>query len=130
MFTRFSKKRQGIIDCIKNTREHPSAEWIYEKLKPLYPDLSLGTVYRNLGELVDKGIIKSVGTVQNKERFDGDVSPHSHVVCSRCGKITDVLNIDLPDDIKTKAAKLTDYNIESSSLTFYGLCADCKKSKI
>ena len=70
MEKRFSRKRQSIIECLRSTKEHPSAEWIYNKLKPVYPDLSLATVYRNLKELKEDGAIRSVGVDADNERFE------------------------------------------------------------
>lgn len=126
MFTRFSRKRQSILECLQNTAEHPSAEWIYNKLKPVYPDLSLGTVYRNLGQLVEQGKIQSLGTVADKERFDAEVQPHTHAICSKCGKITDVFEINISDEIISKAAVATDFEIEYSKLQLIGICKECK----
>lgn len=125
---RYSKKRQGIVDCLKKTDEHPNAEWVYNKLKPLYPDLSLGTVYRNINELKKSGEICSLGVVLDKERFDGRTEPHSHAVCVKCGKIIDVDNFLLPDDTIEEIQKLTDFKIAYSQLQFIGLCEKCKKN--
>ena len=75
---RYSKKREAILTAIRGTTCHPSAEWIYQQVKPDHPDLSLGTVYRNLVFFQDHGQVQSVGVVQGQERFDGVVAPHSH----------------------------------------------------
>ena len=79
---RYSKKREAVLSAIQGTDCHPSAEWVYQRLKPLHPDLSLGTVYRNLTFFRENGLIQSVGVVQGQERFDAVVSPHSHFVCN------------------------------------------------
>ena len=67
---KYSKKRQAILDALRNTTEHPSAEMLYARLKPEYPDLSLGTVYRNLAMFIRDGAVISVGTVSGQERYD------------------------------------------------------------
>lgn len=122
---RFSKKRNSIIECLKCTDTHPNAEWVYNKLKSEYPDLSLATVYRNLNMLKNEGIISSVGVVFNKERFDGRTVPHTHAVCGKCGKIFDIDNIVFPNEILKDVEKLADFRIEYSKLQLIGICSDC-----
>lgn len=70
-----SRKRDAILACLRSTTCHPTAEWVYQQLKPAIPDLSLGTVYRNLSMFKDEGLVISVGTVGGLERFDGNTSP-------------------------------------------------------
>ncbi|MCQ2387145.1 MAG: transcriptional repressor [Clostridia bacterium] len=123
---RFSKKRQAIIDCLKNTKTHPTAEWIYNELKPKFKDLSLATVYRNLKELKQSGDILSVGTILNKERFDGTVLPHSHAICSKCGKVFDVENIELDSETKKRIQKKYKFKIDYSNIHYVGICKECE----
>ena len=80
--TRYSKKREAILTAIRSSDAHPSAEWIYHTLKSTHPDLSLGTVYRNLLFFQQNGTIQSVGVVNGQERFDAVTAPHSHFVCT------------------------------------------------
>ena len=80
-----SRKREAILDCLRQTDVHPSAEWVYRRLKPRIPDLSLATVYRNLALFKQEGLICSLGVAQGLERFDGDTSPHVHFICTGCG---------------------------------------------
>ena len=82
-----SRKRDAILACVRATTCHPSAEWVYQRLKPTIPDLSLGTVYRNLSMFKDEGLVISVGTVGGLERFDGNTKPHTHFVCTRCSAV-------------------------------------------
>ena len=81
----YSRKREAILDTLRSTKTHPTAEWVYLQLKSQYPDLSLGTVYRNLSQFKEDGTIVSLGVVNGQEHFDGDISPHSHFICSHCG---------------------------------------------
>ena len=122
---RYSKKRESIIKCLRETDTHPTAEWIFGKLKDEYPDLSLGTVYRNLSEMVREGSIISLGTIYGKERFDGRLDDHSHVICKKCGKISDVENLTVSHQQKTKAEKQTGFVIDRTDLEFFGLCRSC-----
>lgn len=121
----YSRKRQAIYDYLHSTKEHPTAEVIYNSLKSEYPDLSLGTVYRNIKLLEDKGMVKSVAVVNGCERYDALTSPHSHFICSGCGRIIDVFlkngMEELSKSLKTEGIK----RIDSISLTYYGICDKC-----
>ena len=123
---RFSRKRQSILDCLKATDTHPGAEWIYAQLKPDHPDLSLGTVYRNLKELERAGEIRSVGVVQDRERYDGRLDPHSHAVCACCGRIFDLNGLSLPEELLAAAQADTDFTVLYPQLQLIGLCAACR----
>ena len=125
---RYSKKRQAIFDLLKNTDEHPSAESIYRQLKPVYPDLSMGTVYRNLKEMKEEGLIASVAVVKDRERFDGCTDQHTHVICSECGKIIDLEGLTLPADMLSQAEKESRISISYTKLQFIGVCDACKKA--
>lgn len=124
---RFSKKRQAILDFLSSTTSHPTAEWIYLRLKPEYPDLSLATVYRNLIQLKETGLICSVGTVDGHERFDANTTPHPHIVCLYCGKTDDVPNVSIPDSLIESVTNNTSYTVSGAELRFTGICADCMK---
>ncbi len=126
MDKRFSRKREAIIECLKNTIEHPSAEWVYAKLKPDYPDLSLGTVYRNLKELSSAGDICSVGVVNDKERFDARTEPHAHAICAKCGRILDVEEVTFSEKAVEKFTESTGFTPVCSRIQFFGICAECK----
>lgn len=89
-----SKKRQALLDALYMSDEHPTAEMLYNALKPMIPELSLGTVYRNLSVLAEEGLIVSVGHINGQERYDAITQPHPHFVCKGCGTVMD---IDLPD---------------------------------
>ncbi|MBQ0083914.1 MAG: transcriptional repressor [Clostridiales bacterium] len=126
MLTRFSKKRQAIMEYLSASSEHPSAEQIYNSLKTEYPDISLGTVYRNLNKLLKDGKIVSVGTVLGKERFDAKTLPHTHAVCKKCGSVIDLFEVKLPEETLLNAAKASDFEIEYSNLQFVGICKNCR----
>lgn len=123
--TRHSTKRDAILDCIRMTDTHPSAEWVYQQLKPRIPGLSLATVYRNLTLFKSQGLIQSVGTVDGLERFDGNPAPHVHFVCRRCGQIRDLHEICVPSELAARAEALLGSRVLSTSLTFEGLCTGC-----
>ena len=102
------------------------AEWIYQKLKPEYPNLSLGTVYRNLSEFKREGVIATVGVVDGLERFDGDTSAHSHLICCECGAVVDVNTAEVSDQLLAAAAAETGGEISGAQLTFSGVWRACR----
>lgn len=124
----FSRKREAILAALRGTDVHPTAEWIYQQLKPDYPDLSLGTVYRNLGRFRESGLAASLGAIKGHERFDGDTSPHAHLVCRRCGAVVDVYGA-LPGKEQLDAvSEMSGCRAESACVTFSGLCKSCISS--
>ena len=123
--TRHSKKREAILAAIRSTTCHPSAEWVHQTLKAEHPDLSLGTVYRNLVFFREQGMIQSVGVVNGQERFDGSVEPHSHFVCRCCGDVQDLHQIRLDPDLDGQASRLYGLTVDRHELTFYGTCQNC-----
>ena len=122
---RYSKQREALLTLIRSTRSHPSADWLYENLKKEIPELSLGTVYRNLSLLCETGEIMKIKTDSNKEHFDGFVDSHHHFVCRKCDRIYDIYLNDT-EDLENRAAEQIGAEVESSSLVFYGVCKNCK----
>ena len=126
---RYSKKRAAILDAIRNTDCHPSAEWVYQYLKPTHPDLSLGTVYRNLIFFQEHGEIKSIGVVKGQERFDSITTPHSHFVCNDCGAVFDLPEIKPRPDLDQAVSRRYGHAVARHELIFYGSCKECMKTK-
>ena len=125
---RYSKKREAILEAIRSTKCHPSADWVYQTLKPTHPDLSLGTVYRNLEFFRQHGNIISVGVVKGQERFDATTDPHTHFVCSCCGNVIDLDGI-LPDlGLDRAVCEKYGLSVERHELLFHGQCQDCMKN--
>lgn len=125
----YSRKREAILDAVRSTTSHPTAEWVYQKLKPEYPDLSLGTVYRNLAQFKEDGTIVSVGVVNGQERFDGNVKPHTHFVCFNCGVVLDIPDEYVGAERTAEAERKYRLRIDSSDVLFRGLCPNCLKKK-
>ena len=119
------KKRDAILACLRSTNEHPSADWIYAKLKPEYPDISLGTVYRNLTLFKEQGLITSLGTVSGVERFDANTDPHVHFICNSCDAVMDLPEMTVPQELCRQAAQGTGGQVASCQLTFTGTCSQC-----
>ncbi len=119
------KKRNAILSYLRSTHSHPSAEMVYNHLKPDYPDLSLGTVYRNLAMFKAKGEIISLGAVNGVERFDGNTCPHVHFVCTGCDAVEDLPKIQVPEALNEEVKAQTGGSIDVCQLTFMGQCKTC-----
>ena len=121
-----SKKRDIVLDVLKSTKGHPSAQWVYLEARKFAPDISLGTVYRNLGMFKDEGTISSVGVVDGEERYDFNVMPHTHFVCVQCKKVIDIddKNICVNDKIEQHYG----VKVESRAVVYNGLCCECSES--
>lgn len=121
---RYSRQRELIYQALCSSREHPTAEMVYRMLKPDNPNLSLGTVYRNLNLLSAEGLI--VRMPFPVERYDADVSPHPHFSCRKCGRVHD---LDLPYDHELdRLAAQSGNEVSGHSILFTGLCAQCAQS--
>ena len=123
------RKRDAILSCLRQTKAHPSAEWIFAQLKPEIPDLSLGTVYRNLALFKSQGLITSIGTVNGVERFDGDTHAHVHFVCTGCAEVTDLECVSILPSLREAAEQDLGSRIDGCQITFTGLCRECKSQK-
>ena len=125
---RQSKQRNRILEILRSTKSHPTADWIYKNLKSEFPKLSLGTVYRNLSVLEDQGLVKKIHFGSTFDRFEANNKQHYHLICDGCGKIVD-FNLSIYDEINNKARRNSQFNSRSHKLEFYGLCENCNKTK-
>ena len=125
--TKRFKKRDAIMDYLRQSKAHPSAETIYTDLKAQIPDLAMGTVYRNLTLFKENGEIQSVATVKGVERFDGNPAPHVHFICSECDAVIDLDDMQVPESLSQLAAQCCGGSVEGCQLTFTGLCKKCNE---
>ena len=124
--TRMTKQRKTILKVLKNTDSHPTADSIYEEVKKEIPNISLGTVYRNLNLLADKGKITVINYANDQSHYDGNTENHYHFRCNDCGNVFDVeLNL-IDKKINTKVENNTDFIVDNHRLEFYGLCPSCQ----
>ncbi len=124
--TKHFRKREQILAYLKDTKSHPSAEMVYARLKPEIPDLSLGTVYRNLSLFKQQGVIASLGAVNGVERFDYNTEPHVHFICNECNRVLDMHTVQVPEALLKTAAEASGGQVENCQVTFTGLCGECK----
>ncbi len=113
------RKRGAILEYLRLAQDHPSAEMIYADLKNQIPDLSMGTVYRNLKLFQQQGCAACIATVSGVERFDGCTRPHVHFVCSSCRSVVDVPEMPIPQ-LSTPVGR-----VDSCQLCYTGICQTC-----
>ena len=122
---RMTKQRQIILEELCSVKTHPTADDMYEMVRKRLPNVSLGTVYRNLEILSETGVIQKLDVGGTKKRFDGNVSTHPHVRCTECGKVDDV-DFEPDIDLTSAAAPYTHYQILKHRLEYIGVCPDCR----
>ncbi|MBN1480901.1 transcriptional repressor [candidate division KSB1 bacterium] len=125
---RQSKQRNRILELLRSTDSHPTADWIYAQLKKEFPKLSLGTVYRNLSTLIDQGLVNKIHFGSTFDRFEANTKPHYHLICESCGKIFD-FNMKIYENLNEQAKQLTTFTINYHKLDFYGICQECSQSE-
>ena len=119
-----SKQREAIKRFLAGRYDHPTAETVYLGIKEEFPNISLGTVYRNLNLLADIGEAIKITTPDGGDRFDARTNPHYHFYCKCCKRMID-MNFDATDKINRLASENFDGQIESHTMLFYGTCGDC-----
>jgi len=122
---RNSKQRKSILELLKSTKTHPTASWLYDRLREKYPSLSQGTVYRNLSILAEQGQIQVLRSGSTFDRFDADTTLHYHVICRECGRVDDV-EMRAESDRESAAANSSGYIVLSHRLDFFGICPECQ----
>lgn len=120
---RYSAQRELIHQIIMDTKQHPTADWIYARAREKMPKISLGTVYRNLSQLEGEGMIRSI-VDDTMTRYDGNISPHHHLRCYECGKMFD---INIPDmDLKHSVEQEFQFEVDKLEMVFFGTCSEHK----
>lgn len=121
---RLTKQRKLVFDTLMNTKKHPTAEEIYSTLKEEHPEISLGTVYRNLNVLCEQGQVQKIAGEFSCDRFDAMVAPHYHFYCEECGGLFD-LDIPYESPMDEKIQNQYHHQVKSHSMIFCGTCCDC-----
>jgi Fur family ferric uptake transcriptional regulator len=123
---RVTRQRTIILEELRKVAVHPTADEIYAIVRRRLPRISLGTVYRNLDLLAEQGEISKIESAGNSKRFDGNIRPHQHVRCQKCGRMADImLPVPVPD---TRHIVLPGFTITAARLEFDGLCDACTPS--
>ena len=123
---RNTRQRQVVLEELRKLESHPTAAELYALARRRLPRISLGTVYRNLELLVQRGVIRKLETTAAEARFDSETDRHHHVHCVRCGRVSDAR--DLPEDPAAWAIQnVNGYEIQGFRLDFVGVCPDCQQ---
>ena len=121
---KYSKQRESILTALRQTLDHPTADMVYHTVRQQQPNISLGTVYRNLNQLVEQGVLRRISTPVDGDRFDIRVDPHAHLLCTGCGKMLD-LDDGMLHELDIKVLERFGFEVNDRQLLLTGLCADC-----
>lgn len=120
-----SKQRDAVLEALCSTTSHPTADNLYNMVRKKMPNISLGTVYRNLNLLSESGKITKIDVGFDQTHYDGNTEPHNHFICKKCHKVYDVKD-KYDYEIDKKACSDVNGDIEYHTLMFYGICSSCK----
>lgn len=125
MKSKRSIQKEAIIEYLMSTNAHPTADNIYTEVRKRIPAISLGTVYRNLRKMTERGEILRISRGENGDRFDGNTKPHYHFICMKCGQVFD-MNLPYIDKLDSITDALSEDEICKHSIIFEGVCKECK----
>lgn len=126
---KYSRQRESIKTCLMARHDHPTADALYMSIREEFPNISLGTVYRNLNLLVELGEIRKLTCGDGADHFDADTSPHYHFVCKSCGKVND-LPMETLNEMNSLAEQHCCGQVDSHSIFFYGTCSECMENNL
>jgi len=124
---RETKQRKVIYEVLQKSKNHPTAMEIYDVVRSKMPNISLGTVYRNLDVLHELGLIQKIYSGDSQMHFDAFMDDHNHVHCVRCGKVRDI-NLNPSVEYNYDNGNCDDFEIIGHNIDFIGICKDCKQS--
>ena len=122
----FTKQRKAVLEVIRESDQHLTANDVFERARRLLPGISFATVYNSLRYLKQEGMIGEVRFDTDATRYDRKLTRHDHAICNACGKIVD-LDLPVPPEILKKAARLSKFEPESIELILRGSCPDCRQ---
>lgn len=125
---KYTNQRIEILEFLREFNGHPTVDDVYEGVRQKLTRISKATVYNNLKFLAEKNLIKEVN-IKGVSRFESNLIPHHHTICTRCGKITDYESEELSNYAMMMAKKIDDFRIESADTNFYGICKKCMEMK-
>lgn len=121
-------QRLAVYRTLAESKEHPSAEMIFSQLKETFPTMSLATVYKTVDVLAEIGLVQKLNVGEDSFRYDAWVDDHSHIRCTSCGRVDDLVEVDETPIVD--AARIgTDYQITGQQFYFYGICKECQKKQ-
>ena len=119
-------QRLAAYEMLAHTKEHPTAEMIYDKVKDKYTTMSFATVYKSVEIFSKVGIVQVLNTGEESYRYDANVMEHPHIRCTKCGKVFDVPHIEAKQ-IEDMVSKQTGFDVNGHQFYFYGVCPKCQR---
>jgi len=123
---KLTPQRIAVLEYFENNKEHPSAETVYNSVSIKFPTMSFATVYNTLAALRERGYLVELTIDADKRRYDPNIAPHHHLICTFCKKITDVhmeYMLQVPEHVRG------DFEITGNHIEFYGVCPECKRQR-
>jgi Fe2+ or Zn2+ uptake regulation protein len=122
---RRSRQREVVLAAVRSTMDHPTADWVFRQARRRLPRISLGTVYRNLKELAEEGLIREIHHSGQASRFDANLGRHYHIRCVACGRVSD-LPLSVSRRLEEEAGRATSYRILGHEVEVQGVCPLCQ----
>jgi Fe2+ or Zn2+ uptake regulation protein len=129
MRRRQTRQREVILEIVRSTMDHPTAEWVLRQARRQLPRISVATVYRNLNELAAEGCIRELHAEGGSARFDGNTGQHYHIRCVSCGRIRD-LPISVDRSVEEEASRAINYRILGHQVEVFGICPGCEPAAV
>lgn len=123
-FQRMTEQRRLILEVLRSTTSHPTADWIYERVREQLPNVSLGTIYRNLRSLANMDEVLQLSYGSGQDRYDGNPKAHYHFRCSQCGCVSDV-QLPYEHELDRRATHACSGRVTGHRLEFVGVCSSC-----
>lgn len=124
----YSKQREIILNTLKENVVHPTAEYLYAKIQEKDPKISLATLYRNLNQLTENGMIKKIDGLETSSHYDHNTNEHYHFICTKCRRVFDI-DAEVAPELIRRTEEKTDFLIENHDIVFSGICKDCRQSE-
>ncbi len=125
--SKYSHQREAIINFLKTRTDHPTADIVYQHIREDLPNISLGTVYRNLNRLAEAGMILRLHIDGKTDHYDACTTEHAHLLCKKCGCVCDIL-IEPNQRLLEDARNASDFDVEEVSVLFTGVCSSCSRT--
>lgn len=129
METRNTIQKQTILQAVKELANHPTAEQVYEKVSIKLPNISRATVYRNLSNMADKGMLQRIGVPGGADHYDHTLETHYHVLCTECGALEDIWLQQPAENLMEMVSQHSTFSVQNYQLVFNGLCPCCQAKR-
>lgn len=125
--SKYSHQREAIINFLKTRTDHPTADVVYQHIREDLPNISLGTVYRNLNQLAEAGMILRLHVDGKTDHYDACTKEHAHLLCKNCGCVRDI-QISPNQMLLKEARTASDFEVEDVAILFTGVCNACNQT--